>query len=57
MENPTRSGGRTQENSLFLGLKPQCMNPGQKASKEELVAYEVLHHLRGISMVHEELLI
>ena len=57
MENPTRSGGGTQENSLFLGLKPQCMNPVQKESKEELVSYEVLHHLRGISMVHEELLI
>jgi hypothetical protein len=55
MDNPTRSGGGTQEDSLFLGLKPQCMNPGQKGSKEEMVEYKVLHHWRVISMVHEGL--
>ena len=44
MDNPTRSGGGTQEDSLFLGLKPQCMKPGQKGSKEEIVEYKVLRN-------------
>jgi hypothetical protein len=34
MENPTRSGGGTQGDNIFFGLKAQCMDPGQKGSKE-----------------------
>ena len=55
MDNRTKSGGGTQEDSLFLGLKPQCMNLGQNGSKEEMVEYKVLRYWRVISMVREGL--
>ena len=44
MDNPTRSSGGAHEDSLLLGIKPQCMNPGQKGSKEEMVEYKVLRY-------------
>jgi hypothetical protein len=55
MENPTISGGGTQGDNIFSGIKEKCMDPGQNRSKEELDVDEVLRYWGGSPMGHERL--